>query len=91
MTALAISSALRHWKDRKEILSQRAPQKVNHKITPVLTINNEFRQCHWGMSKRCKQAGKKESIENLTKDVSGADNSPFAVNNLTTGTGILPG
>lgn len=59
MTALAISSALRHWKDRKEILSQRAPQEVNPKITPFLTINNEFQQCHWGMSKRHKQAGKK--------------------------------
>lgn len=47
------------------------------------------------MSKRCKQAGEKKkeksSVKNLAKDVSGADNSPFAGNNLTTGTAILPG
>lgn len=34
---------------------------------------------------------KNNPLKNLTKDVSGADNSPFAVNNLTTSTGILPG
>lgn len=54
-------------------------------------ILSEVRQGHWGTSRRCKQAGNAQSIKNLTKDVSGAGSSPMAVNNLTAGTGILPG
>lgn len=91
MTALAMSSALRHCNDSKGALGQRAPQKVPHEIPPLLPIHNEVRQCHWGMSRRHKQAGNTKSIKNLTKDVSGADNSSIAVNNLTAGTVILPG
>lgn len=91
MTALAMSSALRHCNDSKGALGQRAPQKAPHEILPLLPIHNEVRQCHWGTSRRCKQAGNTQSIKNLTKDVSGADNSSIAVNNLTAGTVILPG
>lgn len=83
MTALAISSALRHCNDTKGALGQRAAHKAPQELPPVLPIHNEVRLCHWAVPRRCKQAGNTQAIKNLTRDVPGADNSSVAVSDLS--------
>jgi len=48
-------------RQKKQSQTKNTLRKINHEITPFITINNKFQQCHWGISKKMEASRKKSN------------------------------